>query len=179
MKLILFLSIILLNCCAHSSKYEPLNSDEAYFFNKSERNINFDEIKMNCRNYIKKSIAWTGIIKTAEIIESKQDKNTVEVILDIEHRNFDWIKDTYQKENYWLDKETKGKFRAVMLFANILDKSKRQEFIEYNKKKYGPGEMFIGYGNPNCFEGDNEIYFFPTYTRIISKGRYLIGHPEF
>jgi hypothetical protein len=174
MRKLLLLSLFL-SACAGTSKYEPLTSDEEPYFNKATRGVSYDEVKKSCSKYLEKYIAWTGVIRDVRFPPPKKNPNEVVMELLVDHHDFDWIKDTYQRENYWLSKETKGKFIVVMV-ATASDPEKRKIFVEHQKNWFEPENMFIGYGNPHCSKS-GEIFFFANYARPIRKGQYSIGFP--
>ncbi|MFC2071362.1 hypothetical protein ACFLUU_01405 [Chloroflexota bacterium] len=90
-------------------------------FDKADRNIYPDDVRNDLANYKFSTIAWSGIVKQAEVL--KVEGGTV-FYFTLEHHYFDWIEDFgIQRETLFLSPRGEGLFMTSWGLAKDVPQS--------------------------------------------------------
>jgi len=131
-----------------SREYTPHSDQERIEFEKADRNVYPDDIRLDFSKFEDTAVAWAGIIQETSIIDVEDH---MEMILEVQHHYFDWIEDISPGwEAYWLSPKGEGLFKAKIGFS--------REELEVREKWGAIGNMVIVYGTPHMVDDDDVIY---------------------
>jgi hypothetical protein len=131
-----------------SRSYQPISDWEKREFDKANRYIYPDDVRSDITKYQSTTIAWTGIVKDTEVIQTSEGPD---IIYLMEHHYYDWIDDINpQKQFIWLSPRGEGLFQTRW----GLKKETTQSEIEEMTKL---GDLQIVYGKPQAVNDDGVI----------------------
>jgi hypothetical protein len=163
MPMLAILIFSLEGCLPGSRYYKPVSEWEEQEFNRANRNIFPNDVRVDVESYVDSVIAWPGIILNHEV---KEHDDRIELFLRLEHHYYDWIEDfSIQRARIFLSPRSEGQFSTSWIF--IKDTS-IDELSEHAKQ----GNLAIVYGNPIEIIEDSVIVVKSTYIRGLNKKWY-------
>jgi hypothetical protein len=159
--LLLLLPLASIMCMMpRTTMYRPISGIESLSFQKSDRNIYPNDVRINLNAIKEKMIAWPGIIKQGNFIYAD---SIIQINLIVQHHYYDWLEDcSTQKEKIFLSPRGEGIIVTRWALKNDFDSVAISRVI-------APGNMVIIYGFPTEIVADSIIVIKSTYLRAIDK----------
>lgn len=158
--IIFILTVLLFIGCTRS--YQPVSEWEQSEFDKANREIYPDDVRQSIELYKDTTVAWPGLIKSAEVIYDEEGP-IVEYLL--EHHYYDWIEDSgIQREKIFLSPRGEGEFATTWELHEDITATDLEELTD-------PTFLLIVYGTPVIVEG-NVITLKASYIRGIDSAYY-------
>lgn len=151
--------IILVGCPIgpYSRYYKPPSDNESYAFERADRTIYPNDVRLDFSQYDSARVAWPGIILGTELTRTD---SSLEAHLRIEHHYYDWIEDFgTQQERIFLSPRGEGLFETQWDFKPETDPAMIQGSV---------GNMVIVYGIPAAVI-DSVITVRAYYVRVIDQ----------
>ena len=157
----LLFTLLSISCIApHTTMYHPVSEMESLSYQKSDRKIYPNDVRVNLKAYKEKMVAWPGVIKAGHLVYSD---STPQIHLVVQHHYYDWLEDySIQREIFFLSPRGEGKITTNWPLKRAFDS------VTINKAM-APGNMVIIYGFPYDIVDDSIIVVKSTYIRGIDK----------